>query len=95
MSNVITDSLALLGCKAKDRISGFEGVVDGVSFDLYGCVQATVRPGIDKEGKPKDAFWFDVKRLEIGKRVMDRPKFESVTYGNEIGPASKPAQRSA
>jgi hypothetical protein len=95
MSNLITNSLELLGCKAKDKISGFEGVVDGISFDLYGCVQATVRPRCDKDGKPKDAFWFDVKRLEIGKRVMPSPAFATVTYGKEIGPADKPAQRSA
>lgn len=95
MSNLISESLALLGCKAKDKISGFEGVVDGISFDLYGCVQATVRPGVDKDGKPKEAFWFDVKRLDIGKRVMPQPAFAAVAYGQEIGPADKPAQRGA
>lgn len=93
MSNVIKDSLNLLGCKATDKVTKFQGVIDGISFDLYGCVQACVRPGTDNDGKPKEAYWFDVKRLDIGKRVMDAPAFDRVSYGKEIGPASKPSQR--
>jgi hypothetical protein len=93
--SVITNSLELLGCKAKDKITNFEGVIDSVSFDLYGCVQACIRPGTDKEGKVKESYWFDVKRLDVGKRVMDAPSFARTTFGKEIGPANKPTQRSA
>jgi len=33
-----------LGLKVKDRVTGFEGVVSTMSFDLYGCIQAAVTP---------------------------------------------------
>ncbi len=55
----------IMGHKAKDVVTGFEGVVDSICFDLYGCVQASINGGLDKEGKFKDGRWFDVKRLKI------------------------------
>lgn len=88
--------MKLMGLKAKDSVTGFTGVVECVSFDLYGCVQVTLRPEIDKkDGKPKDAHWFDHKRIEVlGKRpVMQVPNF-NITVGDERGPASKPAMTS-
>ena len=39
----------LLGHRAVDKITGFKGVIDSISFDLYGCIQACVRPAIDKK----------------------------------------------
>jgi hypothetical protein len=68
--------------------------VASISFDLYGCVQAIVNPGLDKDGKPKDSQWFDVSRLTVltKKPVMERPDFE---YGPQAegkqGAAEKPA----
>lgn len=61
----IEHHLALLGHEVKDRVSDFTGVVTSVSFDLFGCVQAVVRPrALDDKGNLKDACWFDVSRLE-------------------------------
>ena len=51
---IIKKHLDLLGLKVKDRVSDFEGVVISISFDLYGCVQADVRPfTTDKDGLVK------------------------------------------
>jgi hypothetical protein len=77
----------LLGFKVRDAVTGFEGVVESISFDLYGCVQAIVRPGLDKK-KPNDlgaGHWFDTKRLSaIGKvPVMAIPTFSEVPGGSE------------
>lgn len=79
-----------LGYEARDRVTGFAGVVDSISFDLYGCVQASLTPKHDmKATERKAGYWFDVKRLEKTgkKRVMEAPDFG--VPGSEIGPATK------
>ena len=87
---MIEAHLKLLGTVMKDRVTGIKGMVESVSFDCYGCVQAVLRPVANKEGKFPDAHWFDVKRLEpAGKRLMGAPPF--VAPGKEIGPANKPS----
>jgi hypothetical protein len=74
----IKKHLDLLGMKVEDRVTGFSGVVASICFDLYGCIQAAVNPGIDKDGKPKDSHWFDVNRLKVtsDEPVMNRPNFD-------------------
>lgn len=70
--------IELLGIKATDAVTGFEGVITTMSFDLYGCVQAVVTPPIDKDGKLKDGKWFDVTRLKLSDEppVMELPDFD-------------------
>lgn len=88
----MNEYMNLLGLKAKDRISGFNGVVTTVAFDLYGCVQVIITPEVDKEGKPSDGIWFDAKRLEVTSErpVMTPPTFDTLPAGKEKGPAAKP-----
>jgi hypothetical protein len=83
----LNDHLKMLGLKVKDKVTGFSGVVTGVSFDLYGCIQAIVNPGMGKDGKLQEQVWLDVERLEILSPipVMNPPTFEWVH-----GPAEKP-----
>jgi len=60
------DNRKLLGMDAKDKITGFKGVVIAVSFHLTGCDQIGVLPReLDKDGKRQNAEWFDVQRLEV------------------------------
>lgn len=82
----------LLGFKVKDVVSGYEGIAESISFDLYGCIQIALRPVLEKKAKPgemPDGRWFDAKRLiVIGKTpVLPVPNFNSP----EIGAADKPA----
>ena len=83
----------MLGYRAKDRITGFEGTITSICFDLFGCIQATINPGLDKDGKFRDSAWFDINRLEFisKKRVMEPPNFED-GYQAEAkqGAADKP-----
>jgi len=89
----VKEHMNLLGHKCKDRVTGFSGVIASVSFDLYGCIQALVNPGTDKDGKLLEQMWFDVNRLKITSKtpVMEIPNFE---YGDvadaKKGPADKP-----
>ena len=91
--NAVDTNLKLLGFKVKDKVTGFEGVVSSVSFDLYGCIQFVVTPSVDKDGKAKDGRWFDVTRLEIESKdpVMSLPDFNKgyIAEGKK-GPAEKP-----
>ena len=79
--------LELLGLKVKDLVTGREGVVTSVSFDLFGCVQGLMNAGLDKEGKPIEGYWYDVARLKVlsTKPVMPVPSFAIVG-----GPERKP-----
>jgi len=69
----IQEHMDMLGRMAKDRVTGFEGVVTSISFDLYGCVQAIVHPGMDKDGKMLDSHWFDVARLRMSNKLVMKP----------------------
>lgn len=84
--------LELLGLKVKDKVTGFKGVVDTMSFDLFGCIQAGVNPGLDKKGDQKDCRWFDVSRLTVTSTspVMDVPNFTFGLVADGLkGPADK------
>lgn len=84
----------VVGCRAKDRITGLKGVITSVAFDAVGCVQGFVQPGVKRNGEYDDGGrWFDVARLDIGARVMPLPA--SVT-GDPVaakGGVDKPAPR--
>lgn len=88
--------LDLLGMHVEDRVTGFKGVVSSVSFDLYGCIQATVNPGANADGNLRDSLWFDVSRLRVISKlpVMERPEFDwtpQVIAEGGKGPAERPA----
>ena len=88
----VNQYLEILGFKVKDSVTGFMGVCDSVSFDLYGCVQCTVRPLIGKDGKLELAQWFDWHRLQkVSKAsVMELPNFAfDKAARNVSGPAEK------
>lgn len=74
---MIKEAIALLGLHAKDKVTGYEGCIISVFFDLPGCVQVGVAPK-SVDGKRSIAEFFDVNRLEIDytKRYMDTPTFD-------------------
>lgn len=91
--NTMKNHLKLLGYTVVDKVTGSKGIVTSIAFDLYGCIQALINPGLDKDGKPKDQFWFDIARLEKTSKnpVMDAPNFD---FGRQAdgkqGAAEKP-----
>ncbi len=94
MSEKINGHLSKLGFKVRDRVTNMEGVIVSISFDLFGCVQAIVNPGLDKDGKPRDSQWFDIARLEMTSErpVMVQPDFVAGPVAEGLkGPAEKPA----
>lgn len=86
--------IELLGCKAEDKVTGFKGTIDSICFDLYGCVQASLKPSIDSEGRIPDGYWVDITRLKVGKRVMAVPNYyEGYIAEGKKGAADKPMRR--
>jgi hypothetical protein len=80
------EHLKLLGFKVKDVVSGLEGVVTSISFDLYGCVQAVVSRPTNKDGEIPESRWFDTKRLVAISEVpvMDVPDFAIIPGGQDL-----------
>ena len=78
--------IALLGFKVHDVITDFSGIVTSISFDISGCIQALVCPGLNKDNKIDDSRWYDTKRLEIlsKKPVVAVPTFKIVPGGQEL-----------
>ncbi len=60
MTTLNTD--LVLGAKARDTISGWEGTIEAIHWYLNGCVRATI--AASKDGEPK-AFVFDGEQIEI------------------------------
>src|SRR5258708_2383960 len=104
---MIRQSIDLLGYKVKDKVTTIEGVATSVCFDLFGCIQVAINPGLDKDGKPKESHWYDLNRIERqeGERVMPLPSFAAPptvdderlvgadTAAYDRGPAEKPSAK--
>jgi hypothetical protein len=72
-----------LGDRVRDRISGFEGVVIGITEWLYNCRRPIVQPStVGSDGKPIETQSFDEPQLE----VLESAAFEAHKTG-EIAPA--------
>ena len=54
-----------LGKEAKDKITGFEGIIIGKINYLFGCAQYGIAPRVKEDGKVNDTNWFDEGRIEI------------------------------
>jgi len=63
----------ILGCEAKDKITGFQGIVTGRSTYLYGCDNILLSPKIGKDNSYKEGQWFDLARIRyIGKGILPK-----------------------
>jgi hypothetical protein len=61
----MTQSTIRLGDVARDRITGFAGVVVGDTKWLHGCRRLTLQPQELKDGRPLEAHTFDEPQLEL------------------------------
>ena len=78
---MIRESIDLLGKRGRDKVTDFEGIVENVSFDLYGCVMLYLRPKINIYTTSLQGGWVDIRRImfEDDDRVMDVPDFDAAT----------------
>lgn len=54
-----------LGDRARDRISGFEGIVIGISQWLHGCRRISLQPEDLRDGKPMEHHTFDEPQVML------------------------------
>jgi hypothetical protein len=54
-----------LGVKARDKVTGFEGIVGARVEYLNGCVRYELIPRVDKDGKSREPEYYDEARLEV------------------------------
>jgi len=88
----VNQYLEVLGFKVKDKVTGFVGVAESVSFDLYGCVQVAVWPAMNAKGEMPEGKWFDHQRLELMSKepVLEAPNFAFDKAARDVsGPAEK------
>jgi hypothetical protein len=79
----LTTKMILLGQKAKDKITGFSGILVGRCQYITGCDQYGIAPPA-KAGKTESTQWFDEGRIEItGKGV----KIKDVLVKDNGGPS--------
>jgi hypothetical protein len=53
------------GKEAKDKITGFTGIITCKISYMFGCNQYGIAPKINADGKRLDVEWFDEGRIEI------------------------------
>ena len=55
-----------LGVRARDILSGFEGIVTGRLEHLFRSQKIEIEPeGLDDNGRPKEPVWFEESRCEV------------------------------
>ena len=78
-----------LGDKAKDKISGFTGIVTAEFKYLNGCIRLQLEPDkLDKDGKVQDGRVFDIEQVAIVKAGVH------ATGNPSGGPRRDPSPRS-
>lgn len=78
---------ANLGDIAKDTITGFKGIVIGITKWLHGCRRITIQPQTLKDGKPVDSVSFDEPQVQVLKSA------KVPTTSDTGGPAPEPKRR--
>ena len=63
---MVEGTIYALGQRARDKVTGWEGVLTGRATYLYGCTQYVITATeLDKDGKLRDGEWFDEGRIEL------------------------------
>lgn len=79
-----------LGQKAKDKITGFTGIITARTQYITGCDHYCLTPEVGRNGEQKDVAWFDEGRIQItGKGIA----VASVAGKSNGGPQPTPPNR--
>lgn len=76
-----------LGSKAKDIVSGFQGIVTAEYKFLHGCTRYAIQPPVDKDGTVPEHQVFDEPQL----KVLRKPTIEMrESIDGELNKKKKP-----
>lgn len=77
-----------LGDRVRHQINGFTGIVTGITSYLQQCRHILVTPEtLDKDGKIKDAHWYDEPWLDLVAVGVHVPKAAVETAGRRLSGA--------
>lgn len=74
----MTKNKVELGDLVKDSIHGFKGIAVQRVFYLYGCSRIAIQPSVDKDGKMRDAAWFDEPSVIVIKKQVVKPDQQKI-----------------
>ena len=64
-----------LGDRVKDKVTGFKGIVTGITSWLNGCRRIGIQPEkLMTTGKPVEAEWFDEQQVLVIKKSAHSEK---------------------
>ena len=66
-----------LGSRAKDKITGLQGILVARNQHLHNCNTYGIKPEKLHDGKPMDCQWFDEPQIEIIKEGIFQLKQET------------------
>lgn len=88
-----------LGDSCEDQVTGFKGVVIGITQWLHGCRRMVVQPQGLLDGKPIDVQTFDEQQLKLLKKAVvattapvERPVQAEVSARRTGGPRPEPTR---
>lgn len=79
----------MIGRTAKDKVTGFAGIVTGVVYYITGCHQALVVPKVKEIHEMPNGQWIDVQRLDCNR---EEPVIE-IDNTDANGPDAAPTRR--
>ena len=86
----MSNRLPTLGDRARDKVSGFEGIVTTQAQHLTGCDRLWLTPRIGDDGKSRDGMWVDIDMVEIVEAgVIERVTYERSAPGGVDLPPSR------
>ena len=63
----------MLGEKAKDKITGFTGIIVAKVEYLNGCTQYCLKPKAGKDGKMPEGEYIDIQQVELIDDIATKP----------------------
>ncbi len=79
-----------LGDQLKDWVSGFSGVVMGITHYATGCIHyGLAARTVGKNGTPMSWEWFDESRLKLVRKNVANLRIDTPTSGPDMNPACK------
>jgi hypothetical protein len=94
----MASDFAQLGDRARDRITGYKGIVVGKSQHITGCDRVTLQAETGADGKMPDCYSFDITTVEVLERgavapIPAPPQEQPKATVRPGGPLSRPPVR--
>ena len=73
-----------LGLQAKDKITGFKGIITGRCEHITGCNTYGLKAKMDKDGKTNESEWIDEGMIEVTGKGITKKSVKSKENGGPL-----------